>query len=240
MNRVHKHVRAHGFGEPARALQVVERAERVRGSADGDELGALVHLTLEIVPVERARPGVHANDAERDAALARKRLPWRDVGVMIKLCDDDLVARRERATERARDVEGERRRIRAEDYFVGSRAEKVCHALARLLDYTVGLRARRIGPVRVGVVMIEIVAHGLDHAARDLRAAGAVEVGDREAFMLALKRGKVRPYLFGGCDGRRARLFGCLSHHARQNQRIAPKGQGPGAPCRRALCGRAD
>src|SRR2546421_4818607 len=115
---------------------------------------------------------------------------------MIQLRDDDLVARRKRATERARDVVGERRRVRAENDLGGRRAEEVCYAAARALDQLVRLGARRVGPVRVGVVMIKVVAYGLDDCARNLRAAGAVEVCDGVSFVLASERGEVRPDLF--------------------------------------------
>ena len=43
----------------------------------------------------------------------------------------------------------------------------------------------------VGVVMIKVVAHGIDNAARNLRAAGAVEVCDGVSAVLAFERGEV-------------------------------------------------
>ena len=47
------------------------------------------------------------------------------------------------------------------------------------MQQRVGLRAGRIGPVRVGVVVQQVVRHRLGDALRHLRAAGPVEVGHR-------------------------------------------------------------
>ena len=197
VNRVNEEVSADGAREAERAPRVRQRAQSVRGRADGDDPCARADFRLEVVPVERARLCVHTHDAQDYLALALKRLPRRDVGVMIQLRDDDLVARRERSTKRARDVVGERRRVRAEDDLRRRCAEEVGYAAARALDQLVRLGARRVGPVRVGVVMIKVVAYGLDDCARNLRAAGAVEVCDGASFVLASERGEVRPDLFG-------------------------------------------
>ena len=70
VNRVHEQVGADGLGQAARARDVRERAECVRRRADGDDLRALVYFGLEVVPVERARLRVHADDAQDYTALA--------------------------------------------------------------------------------------------------------------------------------------------------------------------------
>jgi hypothetical protein len=54
--------------------------------------------------------------------------------------------------------------------------------------------------MRVGVVVVEVIDHRLGDGARDLRAAGAVEVGDRLIVVFAVERGEVRPDLSDARD----------------------------------------
>ena len=86
----------------------------------------------------------------------------------------------------------ERRRILAEHDFVGAAEHEIGERFARARDQLVGLFARRIAPVRVGVVMEEVIVHRRDDRARDLRAARAVEVRDGVSAVRPLQRRKVR------------------------------------------------
>ena len=72
----------------------------------------------------------------------------------------------------------------------GEAFRKSARACAGVGDGRVGLLAGGEGPVGVGVVVIEVVGHGLDDRAGDLGAAGAVEVGDGLAAVLAFQGGK--------------------------------------------------
>ena len=73
----------------------------------------------------------------------------------------------------------------------GRGAEKIGERGARALDRRIRFGTGRIVPVRVGVVVIEVVGHRLDDRARHLSATGTVEVGHRAVLVHALKRGKV-------------------------------------------------
>src|SRR6059058_5312506 len=86
------------------------------------------------------------------------------------------------------------------------RVEKIGEGLPRIHDGSVCLFARRISPMRVGVVMIEIINHRFGHHARDLRAARPIEVGHSVIGVAAFERGKVRPDLFS----RSCTLCNCL------------------------------
>ena len=77
---------------------------------------------------------------------------------------------------RAPDVEGERRHVVAELDLVRARgAEEVGHGRVGLVGHRVAELARRERATAVGVGVREVVADGVDHALRDLGAAGAVE-----------------------------------------------------------------
>src|SRR6185503_3416608 len=62
-----------------------------------------------------------------------------------------------------------------------------------ILDRSISLGARRIGPVRVGVVVIKIVAHLFDDMPWHLRTTRPIKISDGVAVMDALERRKVLP-----------------------------------------------
>ncbi len=65
------------------AADVVDGAKRVRGGAEGDQLGASIEAATEIFPIKLARFGNHLHDADGDAALFLERAPRGDVRVVI-------------------------------------------------------------------------------------------------------------------------------------------------------------
>src|SRR6187455_671782 len=56
----------------------------------------------------------------------------------------------------------------------------------------VGLGARRVAPVRIRVVVVEIIGHRVHHATWYLRSSGTVEVRDWMAVVNALESRKLR------------------------------------------------
>ena len=153
--------------------------------------------SLEIAPVQLAGTGDHARRPHRYAALARERLPRRDVGMVVEFCDNDFVCRAPAAAERPCHMERQRGHVRAEPDFVGCGADESRQPCARARERGVGFLARRITPVGIRVVVQQIIGHRVGHHAGHLRAAGAVEIGDalrRRACARALgtRRGYVR------------------------------------------------
>jgi hypothetical protein len=71
------------------------------------------------------RAQVERHPLEHGATFARERLPRRDVGVVIEFGHDDLVARLERASDRARDVKEQRGHVGAERDLTGIGAEEL-------------------------------------------------------------------------------------------------------------------
>ena len=65
---------------------------------------------------------------------------------------------------------------RTEDNLRGRRAKKISHRQPGAGDHRVGFSARRVIPVRIRVMAVEVVGHGLDNRARRLRTAGAVKI----------------------------------------------------------------
>ena len=80
-----------------------------------------------------------------------------------------------------------------------------------VFDDRIGFGTRRVRPVGIGVVVVEVIRHGLDHRLRNLRAAGAIEVPRRFWSLLrAFERGETLPYFFNrflGGGGDRTVVF---------------------------------
>ena len=177
--------------EPGGGGHIGDRAEDIRRGADGQELRPRREGALERVPLQLAGRGVHRHGANGQASIARDRSPRIDVAVMIQLGDDHFVTRLPLARQGPAHVERQRRHVRAKGHLPGRRAEKICQRTARVGDRGVRLLARGVGPVRVRVVMEEVVAHAVDDDCGDLGAAWPVEVRHGMAAVLAAERGKL-------------------------------------------------
>ncbi len=105
---------------------VVDRAQGVGGRADRDELRPPNVIAASRSPSSRCRAlGSHRDRADRDAPVALQRLPGVDVGVVIELRHDDLVAGPPGPSESAGEVVGERRHVLAErDLVAGIAADE--------------------------------------------------------------------------------------------------------------------
>ncbi len=187
MDRVDEGERAGIPRETADPLDVVDRSERVRGPADRHELRPRADRALEILFVELARLGTHPDSSDRDPPLALQSLPGVDIGVVVELRDDDLVARSPGAAESAREVERQRRHVLAERDLGRVAIQELRDRGARVGERGVGLGRRRIAPVGVGVVLEEVVRHRADDVDGNLRAARPVEKRHRKAAVPALE-----------------------------------------------------
>jgi hypothetical protein len=84
----------------------VNRADRVRRSADGDDLGFQAEVSLEIRTVERTIVRVNVYPLDHGAALF-EREPGRNVRAVVKPREDNLVALGKKTTKRAGDTKCE-------------------------------------------------------------------------------------------------------------------------------------
>ena len=139
-------------------------ADGVGGEREGDELRAIGELRVERIEVKRDVVRTDIHPTHGGAGVARGEQPGPDVRVVVQSCHDDLVARSPRPSERARQMEQQRRRVLAEDHLAGVAAEEVAARPASVGDQRVDLLARRehaVGVRRAG-------AHAIGHR-RDRR-----------------------------------------------------------------------
>jgi hypothetical protein len=134
------------------------------------------------------------HDPQRDASFACQGLPRRDVGVVVEFGDDDFISLAPRTPQRTGDMKRERCHVAAEGDFRRRGAQKIRERHASRVERLIGFEAAWKMPVRVRVVMHQVVGHRVDDALRHLSAARAVEIRDGLAFVDAPQRRKRSPY----------------------------------------------
>ena len=182
---VRREVHAVGPGERADAVRrggdpgrVRDRADRVRGERERDHPGALADQRLERVDVERHVVGADRRGSHDQVAVLRDEQPRRHVGVVVERGDHDLVARLERARDRVREQEVERRHVGAERDPVRLAAGELGGGRARPRSIS-SSDAAEVGkaPPRFALELAQVAVDGVEHLLRRLRAARPVEVG---------------------------------------------------------------
>ena len=128
-------------------------------------------------------------------SLPFEGLPRGDVGVVVQLGYDDLVSRTPPPPQRAGQMEGQGGHVGPKRDFLGLSVQEIGQGSPSRRDHAVGLDAAGVGPVGVGVVMVEVVRHRLYHRPRGLSPPGSVEIGHRLPGHLAGEGRKVSPNL---------------------------------------------
>jgi hypothetical protein len=132
---------------------------------------------LDVAGVERAvRPDRRL--AHHEPVVLGHADPGRDVGVVVELGDDDLVAAAQGAGHGVGEQEVERRHVRSEgDLLRGAAGERGGGGPSGGDDLGRLTRGRERAAV-IGHPVLQVRPHRRDHHVRDLGAAWAVEVGD--------------------------------------------------------------
>ena len=174
VHAIEEHFRAGRMRDPGHRSDVDDRADRMRRHRAGDEPRALRHQRPEIVDMQIA---VLAHAPPDDLRAGRlQRQPGGDVGVVVHVGDDDLVALAEHLADAEADQPDERGGVHAEaDFGRAVGIDQQRHALARLGDRLVDLDAAAVAAAALDIVVDEMVGHRVEHALRDLRAGGVVE-----------------------------------------------------------------
>src|SRR5262249_53908551 len=132
------------------------------------------------------------------AAIAYRHLPWHEVGVMLHVRDQDLVAGPEGASDRFGD---DRDRVggapREHDLFASAGADEPLHAIARNLVQLRCLLTQRVDrAMHVGVRRLVVARHRLDDAAGLLTRRRGIEVDERPPVDHPLEDRKITSRLF--------------------------------------------
>jgi len=143
--------RAHVVSPPGQLGGGGDRADRVGGQRERDDLGSGAERRVERVQVERGVVVSDIHPSHRGARVLRGHDPGADVGVVVQRGDHDLVAGPEGPGHGPGHGEQQRRRVRAEQDLTRVAPQQVRPGPVGLLDQAVGLGARGEGPVGVRV-----------------------------------------------------------------------------------------
>ena len=188
LRAVDQHARADAVRHLDDLLGRRDGAERVRDLRERDELRLAVEQ-LAVLVEQHLAAVVHRGHAQLRALGERKLLPRHDVGVVLEVRDDDLVALADvlQAPALRHQVDRLGRAADEDDLLGRRRVDEARDLLARAL---VGVgRARREfvrGAVDVGVLVRVEVRQPVDHRLRLLRGRRVVEPDQRPAVDLLL------------------------------------------------------
>ncbi|MNN38449.1 hypothetical protein D3C81_1524460 [compost metagenome] len=198
MNRalaaIDQHPRAGRVGQAGDLCNRVDGAQNVGHMGDGDDLGLRPQQSGEGFHVQRAivrnrRPFQH-----RALALAQQ-VPRHDVGVVLHLGDDDLVAGFDAQADAVGDqIDRLGAALGPDDVLGRGRVQEAGDDLARRLERLGRLvRQGMQAPVDVGVAALHRRDQGVDHRTRLLRRGGVVQIDQRLAVHLSRQDRELRP-----------------------------------------------
>ncbi|MPM51415.1 hypothetical protein SDC9_98163 [bioreactor metagenome] len=196
LRAVHQRDNAALFGDLHHLLHRHHRAQRVGHMADGDDLGAVVDELLVFVQADLPLV-VHRNHAQLCALGLGQLLPRHDIGVVLQVRDDDLVALAHVLATPAlgHQIDGLGGAAHKDHLVHIGRVDEAPHHLARML-VCIG-RAGSQGmrrAVDVGVFMLVEMRDALNHLARLVRGGGVVQPDQLLAVDALRQNRKIAPH----------------------------------------------
>jgi hypothetical protein len=161
----------------------VDRPDRIGCPADGHEPGAVGQDCVERIEAQRAVGEVRFPGPDDRLVVASGRDPGIDVRLVVEAGHHDLVAGSQRRADGARDVEGERRHVRADRDVGAVHAEEVAESRMGIADDGLGSPGGQECTASIRVRLAVVAGDCIDHRLRDLRPARAVEEGQRRAVL---------------------------------------------------------
>ncbi len=174
VHAVEEDLGARAMGQRRGGGDVDDGAERVRGDGAGDEPGPRRKQRSEIVDVQ---PSIVPHAPEDDACADRlERHPGRDIGVVVEVAHDDLVACAEIVPDAEADEADEAGRVEPERHLVRiAGVEKVGHRGAGRSDARVHRHALAVSPATLDVMVDKMVVDRIEDGLWHLGAGGIVE-----------------------------------------------------------------
>src|SRR5580692_11307269 len=144
---VHRVNKCHCAGSMSEARDLsngIDGSHRVGRIAYGHEPRSVAQFAFQVLEVERAVLLANTRYLD-DHSLFLKRLPGREIGVMIESSQENLIARPQLSSNRPRQRKGKSGHVRTKDNLARLTTEKICHRLARVGDHLVTAPAGQEG-----------------------------------------------------------------------------------------------
>ena len=180
LRTIQQHGHADGVGFRDDFFDGINGAEGVGNVHHGNELRALVQERIEFFHDHFARI-VDRHDLEHGTGFLAEHLPRHDVGVVLHVGDEDLVALADvlAAVGLGHDVDGLGRAARKHNLAGDMAADELRDLLARLFVGVRGHLAEMVyAAMHVGVLRVVVVRNRLHHLARRLRGGRVVQVDE--------------------------------------------------------------
>src|SRR6478672_519948 len=153
---------------------IVDGAHGVGGVTDGQDSGPASDFFREVGEIESAVVFIDLGETDGHTALL-ERTPGRDVGVVVKVSEQNLVAGAEVTADGATHGEGQRGHVGPEDDLILVATEEIRHGGAGFGENSVGAATGGIGAASVGIRLRQVIGNGVDDALRYLSAARAIK-----------------------------------------------------------------
>ena len=159
MHRVNKCHCAGSMGEARDLSNRIDGSHRVGRIAYGHEPRSVAQFAFQVLEVERAVLLANIRYLD-DHSLFLKRLPRREIGVMIESSQENLIARPQLSSNRPRQRKGKGGHVLTKDNLARFTMEKIRHCRTRVGNHLVAAPTGQEGSMRIGVG-IHKVASGL-------------------------------------------------------------------------------
>jgi hypothetical protein len=178
-----------------------KRTQRVGHGRAGDKFGLVREQGQQVFNMKSAVVAHLPPDELRAEALERE--PGCDIGVVVEIRDDELVAiRLDGLGEGEADKADERRGIHAERHFRRIAGVDPCRDFfARGRDHPVDGATLFVASAPLDIDVEQMMRDGIENALRQLRAGGIVEI---DKGLGAFERGKFRADNIDGKSGHRS------------------------------------
>jgi len=192
LGTVEQHRDTVSMGDLDHLVHRVDGAQGVGHVHASHQPGAFVHQGLECPEVQLASIA-HRNDLDHRAGPFGQELPGHDVGVVLHVGEQDLVARADALSEGVRDQVDRLGGAPGEhDLPVVVGAEEPLDATARVFEGDSGPLGQRVHPpVDVGVAPGVVVLDGVEHGAGLLGGGRVVQVHQWVAVNLLVEDGEL-------------------------------------------------
>ena len=153
---------------------ILQLADQVRAVREGDQPSALVEQRLQVLEAQRVAFLVAAPLAHHDARLLQCP-PRADVGLVVEVGHDDLIALAPQRPQGRRGKARQGRRRRADDGFTLAAAEKPLRGPVPCSHARRGLSRQRVAGPQLHHAGAHVVGSGVDHPTERHATARVVE-----------------------------------------------------------------